>query len=147
MCLMNGIFRNYFDKFLIVLWDDILIYSKYEKDHEKRLRMVLQVLKEHRLYAKLRKCSFYERQIHYLGHIILEEGIEVDPKKIKSIEGWSIVRNFLEVRSLMGITSYYRRFVKGFSKIAHPINYLQKKGVRIECTYDCEIIFRTSRIY
>jgi hypothetical protein len=84
MCLMNGIFINYLDKFVIVFLDDILIYSKYEEEHEQHLRMVLQVLREHQLYAKLSKCSFYQRQIHYLGHIISEEGIVVDPGKYKS---------------------------------------------------------------
>jgi hypothetical protein len=70
MCLMNGVFINYLDKFVIVFLDDILIYSKFEEEHEKHLRMVLQVLREHQLYAKLSKCSFYQGQIHYLGHII-----------------------------------------------------------------------------
>jgi hypothetical protein len=81
MCLMNGIFREYLDKFVIVFLDDILIYSKSEEEHEKHLRMVLQVLREHQLYAKLSKCSFYQRKIHYLGHIISEEGIAVDPRR------------------------------------------------------------------
>jgi hypothetical protein len=80
MCLMNGVFRDYLDTFVIVFLDDILVYSKSEEEHEKHLRMVLQVLREHQLYAKLRKCSFYQRQIHYLGHIISEEGIVVDPE-------------------------------------------------------------------
>jgi hypothetical protein len=70
MCLMNGVFMNYLDKFVIIFLDDILVYSKLEKEHEQHLRMVLQVLREHQLYAKLRKCSFYQIQIHYLGHII-----------------------------------------------------------------------------
>jgi hypothetical protein len=79
MCLMNGIFRNYLDKFVIVFMDDILIYSKYEEEHENHLRMVLQVLREHQLYAKLSKCSFYQNKIHYSRHIISEKGISVDP--------------------------------------------------------------------
>jgi hypothetical protein len=70
MCLMNGVFRNYLDKFFIVFLNDVLVYSKTEEEHEQHLRMVLQVLREHQLYAKLSKCSFYQRQIHYLGHII-----------------------------------------------------------------------------
>jgi hypothetical protein len=95
MCLMNGIFRDYLDKFVIVFLDDILIYSKSEEEHEKHLRMVLQVLREHQLYAKLSKCSFYQRKIHYLGHIISKEGIAVDPKKIKSIEEWPSTKECL----------------------------------------------------
>jgi hypothetical protein len=93
MCLMNGIFREYLDKIVIVFLDDIIIYSKSEEEHEQHLRMVLQVLREHQLYAKLSKCSFYQRQIHYLGHIISKEGITVDPEMIKSIEGWTTPRN------------------------------------------------------
>jgi hypothetical protein len=85
MCLMNGVFRNYLDKFVIVFLDDILVYSKTDEEHEQHLRMVLQVLREHQLYAKLSKCSFYQKQIHYLGHIISEEGIDVDSKKVQAI--------------------------------------------------------------
>ena len=88
MCLMNGVFRDYLDKFVIVFLDNILVYSNSEEEHEQHLRMVLQVLREHQLYAKLSKCSFYQRQIHYLGHIISEQGIAIDPKKIEDIRGW-----------------------------------------------------------
>jgi hypothetical protein len=86
MSLMNGIFRNYLDKFVIVFLNDILIYSKSEEEHEHHLRLVLQVLREHHLYAKLSKCYFYQKKIHYLGHIISEQGIEVDREKIKPLE-------------------------------------------------------------
>jgi hypothetical protein len=141
MCLMNGIFRKYLDKFVIVFLDDILIYSKSEEEHEQHLRMVLQVLREHQLYAKLSKCSFYQKQIHYLGHIISEEGIVVDPDKIKVIREWPTPRNVTEVRSFMGLAGYYKIFIKGFSKIAHPITSLQKKGVKFEWTQECEEIF------
>jgi hypothetical protein len=82
MYLMNGIFRNYLDKFVIVFLDDILIYSKSEEGHEHHLILVLQVLREHQLYAKLSKCSFYQKQIHHFGHIISEQGIAVDREKI-----------------------------------------------------------------
>jgi hypothetical protein len=85
MFLMNGVFRDYLDKFVIVFLDDILVYSKSEEEHEQHLRMVMKVLREHQLYAKLRKCSFYQRQIHYLGHIISEEGIVMDPENVEAI--------------------------------------------------------------
>jgi hypothetical protein len=85
MFLMNGIFINYLDKFVIVFLDDVFIYSKFEEDHEHHLRLVLQVLREHQLYANLSKCSFYQENIHYLGKIISEQGIEMDPKKIEAI--------------------------------------------------------------
>jgi hypothetical protein len=85
MCLMNGVFREYLDKFVIVFLHDIIIYSKSEEEHEHHLRMVLQLLMEHQLYSELSKCSFYQRQIHYLGHIISKDGIVVEIKKIESI--------------------------------------------------------------
>jgi hypothetical protein len=138
MCLMNGIFRNYLDKFFIVFLDDILFYSKSEKEHEHHLRLVLQVLREHQLYAKLSKCYFYQKKIHYLGHIISEQGIAVDPKKIESVRGWPTPINVSEVRSFMGLPGYYRRFIVGFSKISHPITSLQKKGTKFEWTPKCE---------
>jgi hypothetical protein len=124
MCLMNGVFRTYLDKFFIIFLDDILIYSKYEDEHKKHLRMVLHVLRDNHLYAKLRKCSFYQRHIHYLGHIISEEGITMDLAKIKSIEEFPTPIKVLEVRSIMGLEGYYRRFPKRFSKISHPITSL-----------------------
>jgi hypothetical protein len=99
MCLMNGVFREYLDKFFIVFLDDILVYSKSEEEHEHNLRMVLQVLREHQLYAKLSKCSFYQNKIHYLGHIISEEWITVDPEKIEAIKGWTTHKNVTEIRS------------------------------------------------
>jgi hypothetical protein len=139
---MNGVFREYLDKFVIVFLDDILIYSKSEEEHEKHLRMVLQVLREHKLYAKLSKCIFYQKKIHYLGHIISTEGIEVDPEKIEAIRGWPTPRNVIEVRSFMGLSSYYRRFIKGFSNIASPITSLKKKGVKFEWTSKCEERFQ-----
>jgi hypothetical protein len=79
MCLMNDVFREYLDKFVTVFLDDILVSSKSEEEHEHHLRMELQVLREHQFYAKLSKCSFYQNIIHYLGHIISEEGIAMDP--------------------------------------------------------------------
>jgi hypothetical protein len=142
MCLMNGIFREYLDKFVIVFLDDILIYSKSEEEHEQHLRMVLQVLREHQLYAKLSKCSFYQKEIHYLGHIISENGIVVDPEKIEAIIKWSVPKKVTEVRSFMALAGYYRRFIEGFSKISHPITSLKKKGVKFQWTLDCEKSFQ-----
>jgi hypothetical protein len=132
MYMMNGVFMEYLEKFVIVFLDDILIYSKSEEEHEQHLTMVLQFLREHKLYAKLSKCIFYQKNIHYFGHIISAEGITVDPKKIEAIRGWPVPRNVTEIRSFMDIFGYYRRFIKGFSKIASPITSLQNKGVKFE---------------
>jgi hypothetical protein len=104
--------------------------------------MVLQVLREHQLYAKLSKCTFYQKKIHYLGHIVSEDGIAVDPEKIEAIKSWPTPKNISKVRSFMGLVGYYRRFIEGFSKIAHPITSLQKKGIKFEWTTKCEESFQ-----
>jgi hypothetical protein len=123
---------------VIVFLDEILGYSNLEEEHEKHLRMVLQVIREHQLCAKLRKCSFYQEQIHYLGHIISKEGIVVDPEKIETIRECSVPKNLIEFISFMGIVGYYRRFNVGFLKISHPITSLQRKEKKFQWTEDCE---------
>ena len=90
MCLMNSVFSRYLDKIFLVFLDDILVYSKNEEEHEDHLILTLNFLREHQLYAKLSKCDFYRDRIQYLGHIISEEGISVDPKKIEAIMNWPI---------------------------------------------------------
>jgi hypothetical protein len=90
------------------------------------------------LYDKLIKCFFYQNPIHYLGHIILEQGIAVDPENITTIKGWPKTKNVSDVRYFMGLVGYYRRFIVGFSKISHPITSLQKKGTKFEWTLKCE---------
>lgn len=123
--LMNGVLKKYLDQFVQVFLDDILIYSKNEKEHEKHLRVVLTCLRENQLYGKLSKCSFFQKKVHYLGHIISGEGISVDPEKVKAIMDWLVPKNAHDVRSFMGLPGYYRRFVEGFSRIAKPITTLQ----------------------
>ena len=138
---MNSVFRKYLDQFVQVFLDDILIYSKNEKQHEDHLRIVLSCLRKHQLYGKLSKCSFFQEKIHYLGHIISGEGILVDPEKVKEIMEWPILKNAHEVRGFMGLAGYYQRFVEGFSKIAKPITTLQCKGVKYEWTEKCNKAF------
>ena len=124
MCLMNSVFSKYLDMFVLIFLDEILFYSKNEEEHEEHLRLTLQVLREHQLYAKLSKCDFYRDRIQYLGHIISEEVIYVDPEKIEAIMNWPTPRNVTDVRSFMGLAGYYQRFIEGFSKVAHAITSL-----------------------
>lgn len=123
--LMNGVFKKYLDQFVQVFLDDILLYSKNEKENEKNLRVVLTCLRESQLYGKLSKCSFFQKKAHYLGCIISREGILVDPEKAKATMDWPVLRNAHEVHSFMGIARYYHRFVEWFSRIAKPITTLQ----------------------
>jgi hypothetical protein len=108
MSLMNEVFRENLDKFVQVFIDDILIYSRTMEEHDEHLRLVLQCLREHKLYGKLSKCSFYQSRIHYLGHVISGEGIVVDPAKVEAIMEWPAPTNVTEVRSFMGLAGYYR---------------------------------------
>ena len=94
------------------------------------------------MYAKLSKCDFYRDMIHYIGHIISYEGIFVDPEKIEAIMNWPTPRNVTDVRSFMGLAGYYRIFIEGFSKVAHPVTSLQKKGIKFEWTSRCEESFQ-----
>jgi hypothetical protein len=141
MSLMNDVFWKYLDCFVQVFLDDILIYSKNEREHEEHLQVVLSFLRENKLYGKLSKCSFFQKKIHYLGHIISGEGISVDPEKVKAIMEWPVPKNSPEVRSFMGLAGYYRRFVEGFSKVSKTITTLQCKGVRYEWTKECDSAF------
>jgi hypothetical protein len=122
--------------------DEILVYSKLEEEHEQHLRMVLQVLRENQLYAELRKFSFYQEKTHYLGNIISKDGIVVDPEKIEAIREWSVPKNVTEVKPFMGIVGYYKRFIAGFSRIAHPITSLQRKEKKFRWTEECEERFQ-----
>ena len=137
MDLMNRVFHPYLDQFVVVFIDDILVYSKDAQDHEQHLRMVLQILREKKLFAKLSKCEFWLNEVSVLGYIVYVEGIRVDPTKIEAIVNWKPPRNVTEVRSFLGLAGYYRRFVKGFSVIASSLTKLLRKGVKFEWDNKC----------
>ena len=107
MDLMNRVFRPYVDQFVVVLIDDILVYSKDAQEHEQHLKIVLQTLREKKLYAKLSKCDFWLKEVSFLGHIVSVEGIRVDPTKIEAVVNWKPPRNVTEVRNFLGLASYY----------------------------------------
>jgi hypothetical protein len=130
MCLMNNVFRNLLDRFVLVFIDDILIYSNNREEHEENINLVLQVLGEHQIYANLSKLYFLWKQVHNLGHVIFEEGVAVHPEKIKSTMDLPTPKDASDIRSFIGLEGYYRRFIKGFYKIGFPIKFLQKKGVK-----------------
>jgi hypothetical protein len=121
---MNRIFHTYLDRFVVMFIDDILIYSKSEEEHSEHLRIVLQVLKEKKLYAKLSKCEFWLNEVSFLGHIISGSGIAVDPSKVDVVLQWETPKSVTEVRRFLGLAGYYRRFIEGFSKLALPLTPL-----------------------
>ena len=137
MCLMNSVFRKYLDTFVLVFIDDILIHAKTKEEHEEHLRIFLQTLRDHQLYAKYSKCEYYHSQVQYMGHVISKEGIIVDPEKIKAIMDWPLPKYVSYIQSFMGITGVYRRFIKGFSKLSYPITSLQKRGTSLNLIEKC----------
>ncbi|KAL0541199.1 hypothetical protein IC582_021238 [Cucumis melo] len=143
MDLMNRVFREFLDTFVIVFIDDILIYSKTEAEHEEHLRMVLQTLRDNKLYAKFSKCEFWLKQVSFLGHVVSKAGVSVDPAKIEVVTGWTRPSTVSEVRSFLGLAGYYRRFVENFSRIATPLTQLTRKGAPFVWSKACEDSFQT----
>jgi hypothetical protein len=130
MYLMNSVFMPELGKFVVVFIDDILVYSKSTEDHEQHLRVVLQRLRDHQLYAKFSKCEFWISEVLFLGHMISSEGIVVDPSKVRDVLDWEPPKSVHQVRSFLGLVAYYRRFILNFSKISKPITELLKKGTK-----------------
>jgi hypothetical protein len=120
MYLMNKVFMEYLDKFVMVFIDDILVYSRSEEEHEEHFRLALHKLQEHRLYAKLSNCEFWMKQVAFLGHIISKGGISVDPFKVQDVLSWNAPLSVGNIRSFFGLARYYQKFIKGFLKIRKP---------------------------
>ncbi|GJX68339.1 putative reverse transcriptase domain-containing protein [Tanacetum coccineum] len=132
MDLMNRVCKPYLDKFVIVFVDDILIYSKDDEEHEKHLRIILELLKEEKLYAKFLKCDFWLDSVQFLGYVIDRSGVHVDPAKIKAIKSWAAPTTPTEVRQFLGLVRYYQRFIEGFSLISKPLTKLSQKNKKYE---------------
>ena len=115
MDLMNRVFLECLDTFVIAFIDDKFIYSKTKEDHEQHLRLTLQVLRQHQLYAKFSKCEFWLRSVTILGHVVSNKGAEVDPRKTEAVKNWPKPLTPTDIRSFLGLDSYYRSFVEGFS--------------------------------
>jgi hypothetical protein len=142
MYLMNKVYMEYLDKFVVVFIIDILVYSRGEEEHEEHLHLALQKLREHRLYAKLSKCEFWMKQVAFLGHVISKGGISVDPSKVQDVLSWNAPMSVDDIQNFLGLAGYYRRFIKAFSKIRKPMTELLEKDKKFEWTPACEASFQ-----
>ncbi|CAA0843123.1 Uncharacterized mitochondrial protein AtMg00860, partial [Striga hermonthica] len=125
---MNSIFKEYLHKFVLVFFDDILIYSKSWGEHLGHLRVVLEILEANSFHIKPSKCSFGQMMVEYLGHFISHEGVKVDPRKIEAMVDWPKPTSHTQLRGFLGLTGYYRKFVKDYGTIAKPLTEMTKKG-------------------
>ena len=141
MDLMHRVFQPYLDQFVVVFVEDILIYSRSEKEHENHLRIVLQALREHQLYTKFSKCEFWLTEVRFLGHMVSASGVSVDPEKVEVVMSWERPNLVFEIRSFLGLVRYYRRFMDDFSRLVAPMTRLARKEVRYEWDDPCEGAF------
>jgi hypothetical protein len=132
--LMNTILQPYLDRFAVVYLDDILIYSKTPQEHLDHVRLVLQALQEHHLHIKLKKCAFGLAQVDFLGHVISAAGIQVDPAKVQAIKQWPQPRTRKQVKAFLGLSGFYRRFIRSYATIALPLTQLTSDAVPFKWT-------------
>ncbi|PKA51592.1 putative mitochondrial protein [Apostasia shenzhenica] len=135
---MNRVFKQFLDKFVILFIDDILVYSRSETEHEEHLRIVMRILREKKLYAKLSKCEFWLDIVIFLGHVVSKDGIFVDPSKVDAVLNWKRPSTIHEIRSFLGLAGYYQRFVEGFSHLATRLTRLTQKNVKFIWSDECE---------
>jgi hypothetical protein len=138
---MNDTLKDYLCKFVLVFFDDILIYSTSYDDHLKHISLVLQRLQEHRWQVKMSKCEFAQPSIAYLGHVISAAGVSTDQSKIATVRDWPSPTSFKELRIFLGLSGYYRKFVKNYGVIAKPLTNLLRKGVLFVWTNEIEQSF------
>lgn len=142
MHMMQLIFKDYLDDFVIVFLDDILIFSKNKEDHMKHVQRVLQVLRDNKLYAKESKCEFFKTEISFLGHVINEHGVHMETSKVAAVTDWPTPVDASQVRAFLGLAGYYRKFVKNFSRISSPLSELLKKDVKFEWSLEADTAFK-----
>ncbi|KAJ9527976.1 hypothetical protein QJQ45_005577 [Haematococcus lacustris] len=125
--VMNNVFRPLINKSVLVYIDDILVMSNTAEEHVRHLKEVLELMRQHKLYAKRSKCEFNKTELAFLGHIVGEHGIAVDPAKVKVVREWHVPRNLKDLQAFLGLANYFRRFIPNFSAIAAPLTDLTSK--------------------
>ena len=142
MDLMHRVFQPYLDQFVVVFVDHILIYSQSKWEHEYHLRIVLQLLRDHQLYAKFSKCEFWLSEVRFLGHVVSASGVSVDPEKVEAVMSWERLKSVFEICSFLGLVGYYRRFIEDFSRLVAPMTRLTRKEVKFDWDDRCEEAFQ-----
>jgi hypothetical protein len=140
---MNEVLRAFIGRFVVVYFDDILIYSTTLEEHLDHLRAVFNALRDARLFGNIDKCTFCTDRVSFLGYVVTPQGIEVDQAKVEAIQSWPVPTTVTQVRSFLGLAGYYRRFVKDFSTIAGPLHELTKKGAPFTWGKAQEVAFET----
>ncbi|KAL0551939.1 hypothetical protein IC582_011032 [Cucumis melo] len=145
MDLMNRVFKNFLDTFVIVFIYDILVYSMTEAEHEEHLHQVLGTLRANKLYAMFSKCELLLKKVSFHGHVVSSVGVSVDPAKIEVVTSCPRPSTISEVRSFMGLAGYYRRFMEDFSRIASPLTQLTRKGTLLFGAQYVRVVSRSLR--
>ncbi|XP_064941101.1 uncharacterized mitochondrial protein AtMg00860-like [Musa acuminata AAA Group] len=140
--LMNQLFKEYLDKFVVVYLDDIIVYSQTLEVHVKHLRTIFKVLRENTLFVKREKCYFAQIEILFLGHRISDGFIQMDKSKVQAVAEWQTLKKVLELRSFLGFVNYYRRFIAGYLKHTTPLTELLKKEQPWKWSDKCKIVFQ-----
>ena len=144
--LMNTIFQEFLDDFVIVYLDDIMVYSRTHEEHLKHLDIVFSKLRDNQLYAKLKKCEFMKTSVEYLGHIVGNNSIKPDKEKTKAIEDWERPRNSKEVMAFVGLANFYRKFVNNFSKRTLPLTNIMGKNKEFKWDKEQEDSFNDIKV-
>ena len=140
--VMNRIFQQHLEKFVLVYLDDILVFSKTQEEHLEHLRKAFEILRENnKLFAQLTKCRFAKSELEYLGHVVGKDGIKVDPRKIETVTTWARPNDVSQLRSFLGLSNYFRRFIQGYSTLVAPLTHLTRKDVKYIWTKQCQESF------
>ena len=138
---MNDVLKDVIGKFVIVYLDDIVVFSKNQAEHHKHLQFVLQLLREHELYANLTKCKFVQPELHFLGHIVGAQGLRVDPQKVAIVQDWPVLKDKNSLQKFWGLANYFRKFIMGWAVLVSALQALLKKSDSFEWNADCDTAF------